>query len=134
MLHFGTWPRYILNTPSPYRGWLLYQIWTKSTCSLPRYHNKHITFTKNIKYIAILARIWHIVKASTHGTCTWLLYLFFSEISQQTYMYKMYEQVAIITQIWHRVKCYISSTHGTWLLYQIWTKSTMISHGFMWII
>ena len=39
----------------------------------------------------------------------------------------MYEKITIITQIWQGAKCYFkyaSETHGTWLLYQIWTKST----------
>ena len=48
MLHVGTQRMYILNVSSPYHGWLLYQIWTKSTLSVPGYHSKHQENLKNI--------------------------------------------------------------------------------------
>ena len=43
--------------------WLLYQIWTKSTCSPVRYHNKHTLYER----ITIISQIWY--RAKVHFTC-----------------------------------------------------------------
>ena len=63
--HFVTKPQYIVHASNPYCGWLLYQIWIKSTLCFLGYHKKHITFLKNI---AIITQIWHGAKC----TFTWI--------------------------------------------------------------
>ena len=132
MLLFGTEPRYILHASSSYCGRLLYQLWTKSTLSFPRYHNIHLKVLTNI---ALITQICH--GAKCNFTCisnTWYLITvpnvnqiipFFSEIAQQ--IHKVYEKVAIITQICQsQILFYVYqqpmvSDHGYW--YQIWGKS-----------
>ena len=47
-------PMYNLHASSAYYGWLLYQIWIKSTHYFFIYHNKHIRFKKNIAIITEL--------------------------------------------------------------------------------
>ena len=63
----------------------------------------------------------------------WLLYYIWTKFIHSLLRYHnkhitFKNTITIITQIWNRVKCYfaciISATHGTWLLYQIWIKST----------
>ena len=81
-----------------------YEIWTKSTHSFLRYHNKH---TKCKKNLAIITQIWHRVKYYfTYISNTWYLITvpnrnksnpFFSELSQQ--IQQMYEKLATIAII-----------------------------------
>ena len=109
MLHLCTDWRYILYSSIPYYCWLLYQIWTKSTLSFQRYHNKYITFVTNI---ATITQIWHRAK------CYWVTVPNMNKINP--FSSELAHQTRIIAQVWH-LRAW--ARHGTWWLYQIWTKS-----------
>ena len=134
------WLRYILHASSSYYGWLLYQIWKKSTLSFPSYCNKHIKFMKNIAII-----IWHgaiyfyMPQQNTFYLITILksntLRLLWGIITKTQNVWKnghnclnLAHSQMCLTHSQMLVYNHEQHMDGTWLMYQIGTQSPLLRH------